>query len=144
MGRLDSKQEATSVVSRRALSQCLRGTKANPAFGMGFWNNRAAGPGAREFDIEDMLERDWWKQEWHSTCLSREAPTDMIASVGSGYPAAHRDSLNGAHHRATGEGCKVLRWRFFCGSCWDVGRRRCPALHLDVSKLVEQLPVAVQ
>jgi CubicO group peptidase (beta-lactamase class C family) len=77
--------EGAPVVSRRALSQCLRGTKANPAFGMGFWNNRAAGPGAREFDIEDMLERDWWKQEWHSTCLSREAPTDMIASVGSGY-----------------------------------------------------------
>ena len=77
--------EGAPVVSGRALSQCLRGTKANPAFGMGFWNNRAAGPGAREFDIEDMLERDWWKQEWHSTCLSREAPTDMIASVGSGY-----------------------------------------------------------
>ena len=52
---------------------------------MGFWNNRAAGPGAREFDIEDMLERDWWKQEWRGTCLSREAPPDMIASVGSGY-----------------------------------------------------------
>ena len=52
---------------------------------MGFWNNRAAGPGAREFDIEDMLERDWWKQDWHSTCLSRDAPIDMIASVGSGY-----------------------------------------------------------
>ena len=49
------------------------------------WNDRAAGPGAREFDIEDMLERDWWKQDWHSTCLSRDAPTDMIASVGSGY-----------------------------------------------------------
>jgi CubicO group peptidase (beta-lactamase class C family) len=84
MGRLILSGGAP-VVSRRALSQCLRGTRANPAFGMGFWNNRAAGPGAREFDIEDMLERDWWKQDWHSTCLSREAPADMIASVGSGY-----------------------------------------------------------
>ena len=32
---------------------------------------------------------------------------------GLGIPAAHRDSLNGAHHRPTGAGCKVLRWRFF-------------------------------
>jgi CubicO group peptidase (beta-lactamase class C family) len=73
MGRLIL-SEGASAVSRRALSQCLRGTKANPAFGLGFWNNRAAGPGAREFDIEDMLERDWWKQSGSGTCLSREAP----------------------------------------------------------------------
>jgi hypothetical protein len=84
MGRLILSGGAP-VVSQRSLSQCLRGTRANPAFGMGFWNNRAAGPGAREFDIEDMLERDWWKQDWQSTCLCREAPADMIVSVGSGY-----------------------------------------------------------
>jgi CubicO group peptidase (beta-lactamase class C family) len=84
MGRLILSGGAP-VVSQSALSQCLRGTRANPAFGMGFWNNRAVGLGAREFDIEDMLERDWWKQDWHNTCLSREAPSDMIASVGSGY-----------------------------------------------------------
>ena len=73
------------VVSQRSLSQCLRGTTANPAFGMGFWNNRSAGPNAREFDIEDMLERDWWQQEWRDACLCRDAPADTIASVGSGY-----------------------------------------------------------
>ena len=73
------------VLSQRSLSQSLRGTKANPAFGMGFWNNRTAGPKAREFDIEDMLERDWWKQDWRETCLCRDAPADTIASVGSGY-----------------------------------------------------------
>ena len=73
------------VLSRASLSECLRGTKANPAFGMGFWNNRSAGPNAREFDIEDMLERDWWEQDWRDTCLWRDAPADTIASVGSGY-----------------------------------------------------------
>jgi CubicO group peptidase (beta-lactamase class C family) len=73
------------VVSQRSLSQALRGTTANPAFGMGFWNNRSAGPNAREFDIEDMLERDWQNQEWRDTCLCRDAPADTIASVGSGY-----------------------------------------------------------
>ena len=73
------------VVSQRSLSQALKGTNANPAFGMGFWNNRTAGPNAREFDIEDMLERDWWKQEWRDTCFCRDAPADAIASIGSGY-----------------------------------------------------------
>jgi CubicO group peptidase (beta-lactamase class C family) len=73
------------VLSQRSLAQSLRGTNANPAFGMGFWNNRTAGPKAREFDIEDMLERDWWKQDWRETCLCRDAPADTIASVGSGY-----------------------------------------------------------
>ncbi len=73
------------VLSQRSLSQSLSGTKANPIFGMGFWNNRTAGPRAREFDIENMLERDWWKQDWRETCLCRDAPADTIASVGSGY-----------------------------------------------------------
>ena len=73
------------VLSQRALSQCLSGTKANPVFGMGFWINRSAGPNAREFDIEDMLERDWWNQEWRDICLCRDAPPDTIASIGSGY-----------------------------------------------------------
>jgi hypothetical protein len=84
MGRLIL-SGGTPVVSQRALSQCLRGTRANPAFGIGFWNNRAAGPSAREFDIEDMLERNWWKQDWHRSCFCREAPVDTFVSVGSGY-----------------------------------------------------------
>ena len=75
----------TPVLSQPSLSQSLRGTNANPAFGMGFWINRSAGPDAREFDIEDMLERDWWNQEWRDICLCRDAPPDTIASVGSGY-----------------------------------------------------------
>ena len=84
MGRLILSGGAP-VVSPRSLSQCLRGSTANPAFGMGFWNNHSAGPNAREFDIEDMLERDWWQQEWRDACLCRDAPADTIASVGSGY-----------------------------------------------------------
>jgi len=52
---------------------------------MGFWNNRAAGPSAREFDIEDMLELDWPKQDWRETCICREAPADLVAAIGSGY-----------------------------------------------------------
>ncbi|MEA3211760.1 MAG: hypothetical protein QOE70_4817 [Chthoniobacter sp.] len=85
MGRLILGQ-GSPVVGPHALAQCLRGTSANPAFGMGFWNNRAASQsGAREFDIEDMLERKWPQQDWRATCLCRAAPADLVASVGSGY-----------------------------------------------------------
>jgi CubicO group peptidase (beta-lactamase class C family) len=73
------------VLSSRSLAQCLHGTAANPAFGMGFWNNRAAASGAREFDIEDMLDLDWSKQDWRDTCICRDAPADLVAAIGSGY-----------------------------------------------------------
>jgi hypothetical protein len=57
---------------------------------------------------------------------------------GLGIPAALRDSLNGAHHRATGAGCKVLRWRFFADlvgtSGWGADAGSVP---LDAGKLVD-------
>ncbi len=79
-------REGASVVSARSFAQVLRGSAANRAFALGFWNNRLAdADGAREFDLEDMLERKWRDQDWRKTCLCRNAPTDLVASVGSGY-----------------------------------------------------------
>lgn len=73
------------VVSPRLFDQCCHGTGANVGFGMGFWNNQAAAGGGRETDIEDQLERKWWQQDWHGICLCRDAPTDLVAGIGSGY-----------------------------------------------------------
>ncbi len=74
------------VVSPHTLSHCFRGSPANCAFGMGFWNNAMAGqPSARELDVEEMLEPKWYQQNWHNACLCAEAPPDLVASVGSGY-----------------------------------------------------------
>lgn len=56
---------------------------ANPAFGFGFWNNRAASSTAREVDVESMLDRPWASQSWRGACLSRAAPVDMLACIGS-------------------------------------------------------------
>ena len=66
------------------LAECFRGTHINPMFGMGFWLNHQA-PNAREVDVEKMLNLPWERQNWHATCLSRQAPKDMIAAIGSGY-----------------------------------------------------------
>jgi CubicO group peptidase (beta-lactamase class C family) len=72
------------IVRADLLAECFRGTHINPMFGMGFWLNRADS-GAREIDVEKMLEVPWERQDWREACLCRDAPRDMIAAVGSGY-----------------------------------------------------------
>lgn len=72
------------VVSSTSLSQCFHGTSANCAFGMGFWNNRMGASG-RELDIEDNLEPKWFRQNWQRVCICRDAPSDLVAAIGSGY-----------------------------------------------------------
>jgi CubicO group peptidase (beta-lactamase class C family) len=68
-----------------SISEVTRGTPVNPMFALGFWNNRLAGsPGAREVDPEELLELKWFRQEWRGTCLCHSAPSDLIASIGSG------------------------------------------------------------
>jgi len=74
------------VVSAPSLAQCFRGSPVNCAFGMGFWNNAmAASPAGRELDVEDTLEPKWYRQNWQGACICRDAPADLVASVGSGY-----------------------------------------------------------
>lgn len=62
----------------------LQGSSANAAFAFGFWNNHAAGfEAAREVDAESMLDKKWSQQSWRNACLSRSAPADLIACIGS-------------------------------------------------------------
>jgi CubicO group peptidase (beta-lactamase class C family) len=70
---------------RRGMDDAFRGSSANPMFGLGFWNNHLAGSaGSREVDPEDLLELKWYQQSWSNTCLCHSAPSDLVASVGSG------------------------------------------------------------
>lgn len=62
----------------------LQGSSANAAFAFGFWNNHAAkSKAAREVDAEAMLDKKWPQQSWRNACLSRSAPADLIACIGS-------------------------------------------------------------
>jgi CubicO group peptidase (beta-lactamase class C family) len=72
------------VVNAQSIAQCRRGSGANSAFSLGWWNNQQA-PGGREFDIEEMLVPKWQRQSWGGTVLSRAAPSDVMACIGSGY-----------------------------------------------------------
>ena len=76
--------KGSPVVRPASLGQCWRGSPANRAFSLGWWNNRAA-PHGREFDFEQMLESRWSRQEWSDACLCRDAPGDLVACIGSGY-----------------------------------------------------------
>lgn len=72
------------VVSADSMAQCWRGSDANRAFSLGWWNNQQA-PAGREFDIETALVPKWQQQSWGGTVLCRNAPTDVVACIGSGY-----------------------------------------------------------
>jgi CubicO group peptidase (beta-lactamase class C family) len=71
-----------SVISPSSLDLCWRGTAANRAFSLGWWNNHAA-PSGREFDFEQMLIPKWQNQDWRDACLCRDAPSDLVACIGS-------------------------------------------------------------
>jgi len=80
------KYRGRQIVRPEYLTECFRGTRVNPMFGMGFWLNREARDfDAREVDVEKMLEIPWQRQDWHETCLCKSAPADIIAAIGSGY-----------------------------------------------------------
>lgn len=72
------------VVRPESLEQSWHGSEANRAFSLGWWNNRTA-PNGREFDFEDMLTPKWQHQDWRNACLCRDAPSDLVACIGSGY-----------------------------------------------------------
>ncbi len=78
--------EGAPVLKPASFRALIEGSSANAAYSFGFWNNHAAGKDdPREIDIEDQLEHDWDKQVWKRACLCKEAPSDLIACIGSGY-----------------------------------------------------------
>ncbi|MFL6527027.1 MAG: serine hydrolase domain-containing protein [Chthoniobacterales bacterium] len=68
------------VVSSTLLAQTWRGSPVNRAFAFGWWNNRAA-PNGSEVDYERALDRK--TQNWNGACLCRDAPSDLVACIGS-------------------------------------------------------------
>jgi CubicO group peptidase (beta-lactamase class C family) len=69
------------LVPSSAVRQASVGSAANPIYGLGFWLNRLATENtAVEIDVEEAISR---RPDWKHACLSRSAPADMIAMVGS-------------------------------------------------------------
>ena len=72
------------VLPDALLREAFSGSQANSSYGLTFWLNRGA-PNAREIDIENMLVRPWTRENWSEICICRDAPPDMVVSLGSGY-----------------------------------------------------------
>jgi CubicO group peptidase (beta-lactamase class C family) len=72
------------IVPENLLRQAFVGSRPNPSYGLTFWLNRGA-PNAREIDVEDMLELPWSRENWNDICICKDAPADMVVSLGSGY-----------------------------------------------------------
>jgi hypothetical protein len=78
--------EGDPILKPGSFRTLIEGSNANAAYSFGFWNNRAAGKDSpREIDVEDQLDVDWDKQSWSRVCIGKDAPQDLIASIGSGY-----------------------------------------------------------
>jgi CubicO group peptidase (beta-lactamase class C family) len=72
-----------SGASNAKFKPAFTGSQANPAYGLGFWLNRAAG-NARPRDIEDAIGSHLMREDWNRMCLSNLAPRDLICMAGSG------------------------------------------------------------
>jgi len=60
------------------------GTSANRMYALGFWLNRGAErPGAQEIDVEFSLGKTNGPEFWADACLSRSAPPDLLAMIGT-------------------------------------------------------------
>jgi CubicO group peptidase (beta-lactamase class C family) len=75
---------------RSAFDRNVAGSPANRMYGLSFWlNERTSQRGASEISIEQAISRDPAALTWAAACLSRAAPPDLIAMVGSGGQRAY-------------------------------------------------------
>jgi len=60
------------------------GTEQNAMYALGFWLNQAAGqPDAGEIEVENSLAQPKPPAFWRRSCLSRAAPADLLAMIGT-------------------------------------------------------------
>jgi CubicO group peptidase (beta-lactamase class C family) len=72
------------IVPAALLREAFAGSQANPSYGLAFWLNQHA-PTGREADMERMLDLPWQSAQWTDVCICKDAPSDMIVALGSGY-----------------------------------------------------------
>jgi CubicO group peptidase (beta-lactamase class C family) len=69
------------LVPSSLMRQASLGSEANPIYGLGFWLNRLATDNTSvEIDVEEAISA---RADWKHACLSKSAPGDLIAMVGS-------------------------------------------------------------
>ncbi len=78
------KRNFFQMIPQKELDALNSGTPANPMYKMGFWLNRASQiPGTEEVAIEQRIGGGYSASSWRYACISKHAPSDLIAMVGS-------------------------------------------------------------
>ena len=72
------------IVPVDLLKQAFTGSAVNPSYGLTFWLNGQA-PLASEIDLEKELDLPWERAHWSDICVCRNAPSDMVVALGTGY-----------------------------------------------------------
>jgi CubicO group peptidase (beta-lactamase class C family) len=72
------------ILPAALLREAFAGSPANASYGLTFWLNQQATNG-READMERMLDLRWQNAQWTNVCVCKDAPTDMVVALGSGY-----------------------------------------------------------
>jgi CubicO group peptidase (beta-lactamase class C family) len=76
--------QGRQIVPANLLGEAFVGSQANPSYGLTFWLNSQA-PNGEEADMERMLDLPWQSARWRSVCICKDAPSDMVVALGSGY-----------------------------------------------------------
>ena len=77
--------EGKQLISSDLFTQALRGSYANPMYGMTFWYNDTMPRSASyEVNVEQALESPERFDAWEGACLAKAAPRDLLAMIGSG------------------------------------------------------------
>ena len=101
------------------VSQLLAtGTAQNPMYALGFWLNRAAGQsGCGEIEVEASLSKPKPPSFWRCGCLSRTAPADLLAMIGTDgqrvYAVPSRDLVIVRLGRGSGFSDAAFLGKFF-------------------------------
>ncbi len=79
-GEVDGK----ALVPKAKLAKAFHRSAANGAYGLSFWlNHEAARHGAIEAEVEVWIRDHPETRDWRRACLSRHAPSDLVACIGS-------------------------------------------------------------
>lgn len=72
------------LVSSRLIQEAMEGSEANGMYGCGFWlNHHALRSESVERDVEEAISGGLQRSDWDRACLSKKAPADLVAFVGS-------------------------------------------------------------
>ena len=72
------------VLPSSLIREATTGSEANAMYGLGIWlNHNARRPSVTERDVEEAIGNALSPSQWASSCLSRHAPADLMALVGS-------------------------------------------------------------